>query len=370
MTGNFVVSARLSVGNRDDPSQPPRNTFSLAGIFVHRPIPTRLQAAPVPEPVGAPSWPPSGSAATRQYEVKTTIDSNSQLYYANRGVADSPVIELQLVIVGQTAVVLRRHPGGNWIVENRYTVGGGFRGEIPNFDHDGDPNTDYPYQIGITTYTDWPNMSGQFDPSNTGTVSLASQFHQNYSLITPANGWSANPDLIADVDYVRFARPHPALTEPLLQALPVDFHSFTQSTTTAPLALLPAPEPDSISGTTPTSQPALRPAPGVLPPLAPTTDFPPLPGRPTTTAEDFPTSSNTPSAEIPPIPATTSLYSIPRSPRRSLQASLRIRLSLPISILSSKSRTPSQSGPPSPPSLRAPVPGKTSIPRRKSTPIP
>ena len=261
LTGDFIVTAHLSVGSRSDPTQPPSNSFSLAGIFVHRPIPSRLNGTPVPLPAGAPAWPPSGyttdwapgqenyiflsygaaaAGGTRQYEVKTTISSGSQLYYDNRGIPDSPQIELQLAIVGQTAVVMRRHPGGNWIVENRYTVGGGFRREIPNFDHDGEPSTPFSYQVGITTYTDWPNMTGQFDPSNNGNTSFASQFHQNYSLLTPANGWQANPDLIADVDYLRFARPDPALTEALLQALPVDFNNFGLSVASAPLAELPA----------------------------------------------------------------------------------------------------------------------------------
>ena len=262
ITGNFVVTARLLVGNRTDSSQPPSRHFSLAGIFVHRPIPSRTNAAPTPVPVGPPTWPlpdsyttdwlpgeenyiflsfgAADSPNTRQYEVKTTRNSDSQLYFENRGVPDSPVVELQLVIVGQSAVTLRRHPGGSWIVENRYTIGGGIRREIPDFDHDGDPTTPHAYQVGITTYTDWLGVSTDLNYSNSNDESFAGQFHRNYSLLTPENGWPAVPDLIADIDYVRFGRPHPDLTEALLQALPVDFDNYGQSTESAPLAILPA----------------------------------------------------------------------------------------------------------------------------------
>ena len=258
IAGNFIVTARLLVGNRTSIAGIPQRNFSLAGLFVHRPT-GRVAARPSPVPAGFPAWPPGGAYATdwlpgqedyiflsfgsagnpgvRQYEVKSTVGSNSTLYFANRGVPASGEIELQMVVLGNTTVTLRRHPGGPWVVENRYTVGNPDPfSRMPSFDHDANPATPPLHQIGITAYTDFDSINSQFglgfDP--------AGAFYQNYSVITPANGFAAQPDLLVHVDYVRFRRPDPALTEAALAALPVDFPNRTLTVAEAPLAVLPA----------------------------------------------------------------------------------------------------------------------------------
>jgi hypothetical protein len=255
--GNFIATARLFVGNRTGITGFPQRNFSLAGLFVHRPT-GRTAARPNPVPPGFPAWPPGGAYATdwlpgqenyiflsfgsagnpgtRQYEVKSTESSNSSLYYANRGVPASGEIELQMVVLGNTTVVLRRHPGGAWVVENRYTVGNPdpFR-RMPSFDHDANPATPPLHQMGITVYTDFDSANTHFGPG----YDAAGALYQNYSVTNPANGFSANPDLLVHVDYIRFRRPDPALTETALAALDVDYPNRMLTTNDAPLALLP-----------------------------------------------------------------------------------------------------------------------------------
>ncbi|WFB36029.1 hypothetical protein P3T73_17895 [Kiritimatiellota bacterium B12222] len=225
ITGDFVVTTRMQIGSRTDMTLAPSRLFSLAGIFIHDPRGI-TSAAPTPaatEPVWPPAahgsdWAPdtdnyvflsygsAGNVGTWQYEVKTTVNGDSTLYYDDSGVPDSNTVELQLVKVGNTVVVMRRHPGGNWIVENRY----------PNAAHDL-PEFGETLQVGITAYTDWGNIGSDYwDGGNPET-----QFHHNYSVL---DGAAMNPDLIVDVDYFRFNRPSPELTEEMLQALGTSFN--------------------------------------------------------------------------------------------------------------------------------------------------
>jgi hypothetical protein len=228
VTGDFVVTARMEIGSRSDITAPPNRLFSLGGLFMHTPrgitsaAPTPYTTAPVwPPAANGSDWQPdtdnyvflsygtAGNPGTWQYEVKTTVNGSSTLYFDNSGVPDSNVVELQMVRVGQTVVVMRRHPGGNWIVENRY----------PNADHPL-PVLEDTMQVGITTYTDWNNIGEDYwnggDPET--------QFHHNYSVL---DGPGMQPDLIVDVDYMRFNRPAPELTEALLQSLTTSYNPAT-----------------------------------------------------------------------------------------------------------------------------------------------
>ena len=149
------------------------------------------------------------------------------------------MIELQCVFVGQTAVVLRRHPGGPWIIENRYTVGAGDgRQRFPDFDHDNNAATPNRYQVGITTYTDWAGISSYI--TNHG---IPGQYFASYTHLTNATPYSAatpNPDLQAAVDYIHYERPNTNLTEGVLQSLTVDYAAGGAATNVVVLALLSA----------------------------------------------------------------------------------------------------------------------------------
>lgn len=230
VTGDFVATMKVRVLSRHNPANPlevPNRLFSLTGIFIHEPRPFITQAAPNPYRTDA-VWPPSsfgsnfvpgtenyiflsygtaGNPGTRQFEIKTTRNSDSRLYYGATGVPqNNNEAWMQLVRVGNTVVCLRKYSEtGTWIVENRY------------------PNTnDLPFpafgptlQVGITAYTDWQNSEPYYNNNNPQT-----QYHFNYARPT-----AGQPDMISDTDYFRVQRPDPALTEAVLQGMAL---SYTQ----------------------------------------------------------------------------------------------------------------------------------------------
>lgn len=242
ITGDFIATTRvrvLSRHNANDATEVPNQSFSLTGIFIHEPRDI-FQAAPDPFTTSA-VWPPAdygsdyipntenyiflsygtaGNPGTRQFEIKRTLNSNSQLYYDSTGISQTETEAwLQLVRVGDTIVCLRKHSlNGDWIVENRY----------PNNYHSF-PDFGDTLQVGITAYTDWPTA----EPFNNG--GLETSYHFNYA--PPSNG---NPDLISQVDYFRFQRPNPALTETILQNMAISFletGGFTGVTASTPILL-------------------------------------------------------------------------------------------------------------------------------------
>jgi len=254
ITGDFVVTARVFVYSRQNPAgplAPSVRLFSLGGILVREPR-AITRAAPVPYTT-APVWPPqnfgsdwtpgdenwantselvgkgenflflslgtAGNSGTRQFEIKTTRRSRSELYFSSNGISGSREAWLQMVRVGNTIVCLRRHSAaGPWIVENRY----------PNPDH-AFPQFGPTLQIGITAYTDFNSIS------NYEAGGPQTQFHANYINIPGA------PDLILDVDYLRIQRPAPALTEAVLQAMATSYNPATNQTANPPVTLAASP---------------------------------------------------------------------------------------------------------------------------------
>jgi hypothetical protein len=125
--------------------------------------------------------------------VKTTENGVSTLYPRTHGVPENePVVMLQMVRRGSAFLLLRRHGEGPWIIENRFE-----RADLPET-----------LQVGMTTYTDWNTIAAGWDFSNPRIP-----FHQNRIVNT-----GGNPDLVADVDFVRIRRPDPALDVAALQA--------------------------------------------------------------------------------------------------------------------------------------------------------
>lgn len=189
VTGDFCVTTRVETSNRAATGAPGRD-YSLAGIMVREP---RAITNP------AVDWAAGGenyvflshgtanTPGTYQYEVKTTEDSSSNLEISS---APAAITEIRTVRIGSAFIMLRRPDGApSWIVHRRY------------------PRADMPatLQVGLTCYTDWPNVSGMDPYTHNSTVNTG-----------------ANPDLIAQFDYVRYrsvAVPAPYvgldLTDPL-----------------------------------------------------------------------------------------------------------------------------------------------------------
>lgn len=227
VTGDFVLTTRLDVTNRAGTGRP-SSDFSLAGLMVRAP---RGLTNAAPQPDAAPAtmlpWPPPGEGEANHYttpwqpdtenylflsfgfgnttltspdplnpnrwhyEVKSTEDGVSTLYPRTHGVPENePVVTLQMVRRGSTFLLLRRHGEEPWIIENV------FERDLPET-----------LQVGLTTYTDWSTVSAGWDFSHPQIP-----FHQNRIV-----NLGGNPDLIADVDFVRIRRPDPALDEATLQ---------------------------------------------------------------------------------------------------------------------------------------------------------
>ncbi len=184
VTGDFVITTDVEVSRRGGGGAP-NSLYSLAGLMVRAP---RTMTSPA-------QWTPGGqnyvflslgaanTPGTYQHEVKTTVNSVSVLDVT----PGTPRAQIQVARIGRHLILLRRPPGGSWVVHRRYSR--------PDF-----PAT---LQAGLTVYTDWPGCER---------VSFADQ---NVTVLTNGarlpDGTSfsgANPDLEAAFDYVRYARPN------------------------------------------------------------------------------------------------------------------------------------------------------------------
>ena len=244
ISGDFAVTMRMNVQRRDGQLGRPQREFSLGGIMIRTPR-SIASAAPLPAAPATTqlSWPPNGystdwepdtenyiflSVGTSDnngpnniwnYEVKTTVDGQSNLYYGREGVpADTGIVTLQAVRRGSTFILLRQHDTGEWIVENRYD-----RPDMPGT-----------LQVGITTYTDWGNIMSNGMYTNSDDHSR--QYHHNRNVMTAANGFAVDPDLVVDVDYVHFARLRETVSQQSLIALPVSAGGPLQWLSDTPLA--------------------------------------------------------------------------------------------------------------------------------------
>lgn len=207
IAGDFIATVKLKAYSRTrgNPDLPSARTFSLAGIMVRQP---RAVTGNFTNPAynwtaGGEnyiflSYGTGGDASTRQFEIKSTRNSVSDLYYRPIGIDQNTNNDawLQIVRVGNTVVCLRKHSAASeWIVENRYPNG---QQQLPAFGP--------VLQVGLTAYTDWPNINF--------IGNAAAQLAFNRTGISPGS-----PDLIADFDFIRFRRPPAALTESILQSM-------------------------------------------------------------------------------------------------------------------------------------------------------
>jgi len=168
--GDFVASTQLAVHRRQGEGAP-RSQFSLAGLMLRTPRDVTPQTwAPGGENYVFLSMGAASQPGQYQLEVKTTVNSNSQLEITE----GAPEGQLRAARIGSAIILLKRLPDQPWQVHRRYN------------------RTDMPatLQVGLTCYTDWQTCQ-RMDPAT-----------HNRTVIR-----GGNPDLVAEVDYVRFARP-------------------------------------------------------------------------------------------------------------------------------------------------------------------
>jgi|GEM_PF-5908363 len=203
VTNDVVVTVRLRVTGRDGVSPVPRSTYSLGGILLREPQ-TALSAA---------DWVRGredylflalghGTGNIQQWEVKDTRAGSSELALSP---APSNEAIIQIARIGNQFICLRFTASEGWRVHARFNrTAAPFPAAI---------------QVGLTAYTDWPNYSGYlsqtFDVGGETAVDGV-WVHNTHSLTATlpaelaASAQNYDPDIIANFDYYRFARPDPA----------------------------------------------------------------------------------------------------------------------------------------------------------------
>ncbi len=183
VTGDFVVTTDVRPTARSGNSAP-QSQYSLAGIMARTP---RAMTAPAQWTAGGQNYiflslGAASNPGTYQFEVKTTLNSVSTLFITE----GAPRAEIQVARLGPHLIALRRNQGGAWTVHRRY-----FRPDMPAT-----------LQAGLTVYTDWPVASAYGYPEQNTRV-MTNGAPLSFGGVVAG----ANPDLIANFEYVRYQRP-------------------------------------------------------------------------------------------------------------------------------------------------------------------
>jgi regulation of enolase protein 1 (concanavalin A-like superfamily) len=183
VAGDFVVTARVRVTGKK--GRTPESSFSSAGLMVRAPH----EGSPDAWRPGQEDWvyltTGSGGAGggEPEFDTKTTDDSISTY---RTSPSRSGWIELRVARVGPLVAHAYRFEGGKWALLARYQ-----RPDLPPV-----------VQVGVCALADYA-----------AAVTITPEEFNRRELQGPAT----NPDLIARVDYVRYARPAaPALLGPKL----------------------------------------------------------------------------------------------------------------------------------------------------------
>ena len=184
VTGDFVVTTDVEPTGRSG-SGPPNRQYSLSGIMVRTPRNNITN--------GRADWTPNGEnyiflsmgaasqPGTAQFEVKTTINSSSNLEITPGGSR----ARIQIARIGSAFIVLRQIDNNPWEVHRRY-----HRADMPQT-----------LNVGLTTYTDWSTCQQVgYEYHNTNRLDGT---HPRLA----GGSVTASPDLIARFDYVRYRRP-------------------------------------------------------------------------------------------------------------------------------------------------------------------
>lgn len=184
VTGDFVITTDVEPTNRTGAGAP-RTQYSLAGIMVRTPrtMTTPAQWTPLGQNYVFLSLGAADTPGQFQFEVKTTLNSASTLFIT----PGASRATIQVARIGRHLIMLRRAAGGAWQVHRRYNR----------------PDMPATLQAGLTVYTDWPTCSAVgFQNQNTRVLTNGAALSGG-GVVT-----GANPDLIANFDYVRYQRPN------------------------------------------------------------------------------------------------------------------------------------------------------------------
>lgn len=172
--GDFVITTLARCTSRSG-SGAPRTAFSLGGLMVRAPrTDTGRNWRPGRENYVFLSLGAADQPGRFQFEVKTTINSDSQLQTSP---ADGPEAQIRIARLGNHMVMLRKTSSG-WIVHKRYD-----RSDMPK-----------KVQAGVTVYTNYYGTQGM------DVATHNSRF-----------GSAQGADLNATFDFVRYMRPSPQL---------------------------------------------------------------------------------------------------------------------------------------------------------------
>lgn len=168
--GDFILTTLARCTSRSG-SGAPRTAFSLGGLMVRTPrTDTGRNWRPGRENYVFLSLGAADQPGRFQFEVKTTINSDSQLQTSP---ADGPEAQIRIARLGTHMVMLRKTSSG-WIVHKRYD-----RSDMPK-----------KVQAGVTVYTNYYGTQGM------DVVTHNSRF-----------GSAQGADLVATFDYIRYTRP-------------------------------------------------------------------------------------------------------------------------------------------------------------------
>ncbi len=203
ITGDFVVTTRMQITDRDDiggsdeDNVPGDSQFSLGGLMIRTPRAITNGAADWQPGSGFDDGTNNGEnyvflsmgytsgLNNFSFEVKTTRNSNSVLEITPLGLTPNEV-ELQIAKIGNSIIALHRRAGEqNWTVHRRYS-----RPDMPQT-----------MQVGMVTYTDWEKSNDLEPIVHNGSVMTPGQ------IVDPSPEQPFNPDLTARFEYTRFAIP-------------------------------------------------------------------------------------------------------------------------------------------------------------------
>ncbi len=178
-TGDFVFTSEVTALNGMNDATLPGSGFSLAGLMIR--VPKTITDAPAEWVGGDENYvflsigrANSGNGGSWQFEVKNTIDSDSDLFIQD---IPSNVATIRMVRKDNALLVLYQIGNNPWVVHRRYD-----RPDLPDR-----------VQLGFVTYTDWPNVNV-----------YSYENHNNNVLNSDYDNRNWGPDLTGAFNYARF----------------------------------------------------------------------------------------------------------------------------------------------------------------------